>query len=134
MLGCVSTFSEQGLGVTINVSFNYGKNDQLTGATITPSIDENARFIGPDPPSTLTTGTFLPGMTPLPQTMRVDINSAALKNLSPQQLQALGTAAAKLGNPDVRNALGGAISDEQKRRAKEQKKHCQSGQSDCSGD
>ena len=34
---------------------------------------------------------------------------------------------------DVRNALGNAISDEQKRRTKEQKKHCQSGQSGCSG-
>ena len=136
MLGCTTTFAEQGLGVTLNLSFSYDKNDNLTGANITAAVDRNAQFIGPNPPATVTKNAFLPGIGPPAQTMRVDINSSALKNLTPQQLQALAKAAVNVPVGDIRNALTNAISQEQKRRADEQKKqqkNCQSGQSDCPG-
>ena len=133
VLGCVSTFNEQAVGITLSVAFNYDKNDQLTGATVAPGIDQNARFMSSSPPPTVTMGIPLAGMTPPAQTLRVDINPAALKNLSPQQLQALAKAAVNVSIEDVRNALSGAISQEQERRAAEQRKHCQSGQSGCTG-
>jgi hypothetical protein len=136
VLGCTSTFSEQGLGVALNLSFTYDKNDNLTGANITAGIDRNASFIGPNPPATVTANLFLPGMGPPAQTMRVDINSSVLKNLTPQQLQALAKAAVNVPVGDIRNALTTAVSQEQKRRADEQKKqqkNCQSGQSNCPG-
>jgi RHS repeat-associated protein len=136
VLGCTSTFSEQGLGVTLNLSFSYDKNDNLAGANITAGIDRNARFIGPNPSSTVTMNAFMPGVGPPSQTMRVDINSSALKNLTPQQLQAVAKAAVNVPVGDIRNALSNAISREQKRRAGEQKKqreNCQSGQGDCPG-
>lgn len=134
-LGCATAFTEQAVGITLNLSFNYDKNDKLTGAAISWAPDPSASFIGPNPPATATTLSMMPGgLTPMPQAMRVDVNSSALRNLSPQQLQALATAAGNVPVAAVRQALTQAISREQKRRADEQKKKkpCQSGESDCS--
>ena len=45
--GCLSTFSQQGIGLTLNVSFSYDKNDNISGAKISAGIDQSASFIGP---------------------------------------------------------------------------------------
>jgi hypothetical protein len=133
-LGCATTFSEQAIGVTLNLSFNYDQNDNLTGANISWAQDPGASFIGPNPSPMATTLSMMPGgLNPMPQALRVDINSSALKNLSPQQLQALAKAAGNVPIAAVRQALTSAVSQEQKRRADEEKKkqQCQQGQNGC---
>jgi RHS repeat-associated protein len=134
VLGCVTSYSEQPLGVSLNLSFKYDKNDNLVGATITPAVDTTVPMITSKSPAIITTMSRMPGgLNPMAQITRVDINASALRNLTPQQLQAVAKTAVNQPQ-EVRQALTEAISREQKRRTDEQKKqqqNCQAGQSGC---
>ncbi len=126
VLGCATAFTQQAIGITLNLSFNNDK------ANITWQPDPTARFASSQQPVTKTTFGLMPGgLFPMPEAMGVHIDSNALKNLTPAQLQALGKAIGNLPVPELRQALSQAVSEEQKRRSNAQKKNCQAGQSGC---
>jgi hypothetical protein len=68
------------------------------------------------------------------QTVRVDINRSALKNVTPQLLHPVTEAAVKVPVGVIRNPFANAVSQEQKHRTDQQnkqQKNCQSGRADC---
>lgn len=81
----------------------------------------SAAFIGPNPPAQRAAFQPLPGITPVPETLAVKINSSALRQLTPEQLAALDSASAGSTNTIFR-AINEAVVAEERRRAEEKRK------------
>jgi hypothetical protein len=122
VFGCIATFNEVPVGLTLSLSFSYDeKTGDITSANIQAQIDPNAAFIGPNPPTQRVAAIPLPGFTPRAEIFGVRIDSSVLRQLTPQQLQALKNEASK-GTDPVNRAIRDAVAAEQQRRAEQERK------------
>jgi RHS repeat-associated protein len=136
-LGCIYGYSAFSVKTSVDLSFSYDGKGEITSANISVSVDPDASWIGPQG---RVERTAIPGGLGFPDTVGVEISPGVLRSLSPQQLQALLTAAttgAKSRTP-IYLTIAQAVQDEQQRRAEaerkkaEAKKKCQQdGNKDC---
>ncbi|MCZ2155125.1 MAG: RHS repeat-associated core domain-containing protein [Bryobacterales bacterium] len=135
VLGCLGTATEEATGFNLDIRFSYDDTDKAVGARITASPDDTARFIGPNPPRSISQFSMIPG-TPISgaRVMSVQVDVTVLKGLTADQLTAFEKGIAGVPLAPVRSVLLGAIAAERKRREEEarSRQQCQGTQGPCS--
>ncbi len=116
--GCYNYYQENIEGFQLRVHFSYDTNNALIGASIVRAPEPSAETKKSDGGPMIVNATALPGgLPPVPQVRGVKIDPAALRKLTPEELDALINATLALPAGDLRDAILQATNREEARRS-----------------